>query len=161
MKRGRSFLVALAVLAFVPLPLLAQGGGMGGQGRGGMGGGAFAARTLLEHGSVEFLVTKAADLQLSAEQSAKLTAIGEAWAASTKEPRTQLSAAMPQPGQAMGGGDPAAMRQRLQDIAPVAQKLVEDDEKAVVEAMKLLDEAQQAKAKQLLEERAAAARPRR
>ncbi|CAN5784966.1 hypothetical protein BH23GEM10_BH23GEM10_07380 [soil metagenome] len=158
MNRGRTIAVVLAVLAIAPLPVLAQGG----QGRSGMrgqqAGGMMAARVLLEQGSVEFLVTKAADLGLSADQSAQLTAIGTAWSAATKESRDRVRSSMPQAGQGMGGGDRQAMMQRMQELQPVMQKLRQDDREALDEALALLNEAQQAKAKTLIEERL---RPRR
>jgi hypothetical protein len=170
MMRARSLMVALAVLALVPMPLLAQGGGMGRGGAGGPGGAMVAARALAEQGSVEFLVTKAADLELTAEQKTKLEAIGAAWSESTKQSRERVRAVMPQPGQAMGGrggagggaggGDRQATMQRIRDLQPVMQKLQEDDQKSLDEALELLSEPQQAKAKQLLEERQASMRPR-
>jgi hypothetical protein len=163
MKRARSLMVALAVLALVPMPLLAQGGGQrqGGMG-GGPGGGLMAARALLDEGSVEFLVGKAAELELTADQSASLKLIGTAWSESTKESRARIRAVLPQPGQGMGaGGDRQAMMQQLQALQPEMQKLQEDDEMALEEAMQLLAEPQQARAKQLLAERAERMRPRR
>jgi hypothetical protein len=151
MNRGRSLITALIVMLLAPLPLLAQQGG--GQGRG-MGGGMGGARLLLEQGSVEFLVTKAADLKLTDEQSAGLKAIGEKWAEATKEERTKIRAELPQPGRGAGaGGDRQAMMQRLQAVQPLMEKVRAEDEKAVAEALKLLDETQQASAKKILEER--------
>jgi Spy/CpxP family protein refolding chaperone len=155
MKKVYALVVALAVMMLAPLPLVAQGGGMG-QGRGGMG----AARLLLEQGSVEYLVTKAADLALDAEQTASLQMIGADWAESTKESREKARKELPQPGQA-GGGDREAMRARIQALQPVMAALQEQDEKALAEAMKVLNETQQTKAKQLLDERRENARPRR
>jgi hypothetical protein len=67
---------------------------------------------------------------------------------------------MPQAGQA-GGGDREAMMARMQELRPLMTEIAAEDTKAVEEAMKLLDETQQAKAKTLLTERAEAARPRR
>lgn len=163
MRRVQSFVVALAVLALVPMPLLAQGGGQG-RGMGGPGGpgGLMAARMLLDEGSVEFLAGKATELQLTAEQTTQLKTIGAAWSEATKESREKVRAALPQPGQGMGaGGDRQAMMQRMQDLQPVMQKLQEDDGKSVEEAMKVLTEPQQARAKTLLEERAESMRPRR
>jgi hypothetical protein len=160
MKRGRSLVMALAVMMLAPLPLLAQGGGMGQGGRGGAGG-LMGARLLLDQGSVEFLVTKAADLTLDADQTKKLQTIGAAWAEATKESRETVRKEMPQPGQGMGGGDRDAMMARFQAIMPLVAKIQEEDEKSLEEANKLLNESQQAKAKQLLEERREAARPRR
>jgi Spy/CpxP family protein refolding chaperone len=156
MKHGRSFTIALAVSLLAPLPLLAQGGG---QGRGGMGG-MMSARLLVEQGSVEYLVTKAADLELTADQTTQLESIGAKWAEATKESREQIRSMLPQPGQRMGG-DRDAMMQRMRQMQPLAQKLNEDDEEALVEALALLDDAQQTKAKALLEERRQSARPRR
>jgi hypothetical protein len=147
MKRIRPLLIAAAVVLVAPLQLVAQ---QGGQGR--PGGGTMGARQLVEQGSVEFLVTKAADLQLTQEQTTDLTAIGTAWAEATKEDRAKLAAELPQPGQG-GGGDMQAMRDRLQSLMPVMQKVREADEKAVADALKLLNETQQAAAKKLLEER--------
>jgi hypothetical protein len=166
MKASRSFVAVLAevavlILALAPLPLHAQGGGQRG-GVGGPGGGMMAARALVEQGSVEFLVTRATDLELTADQTAQLTVIGAAWSAATKESRDRIRAVMPQPGQGMGGGgDRQAMMQRMQDLQPVLQQLREDDEKTLDEAMKLLTEPQQARAKQLLTERTERMRPRR
>ncbi|MBR9989467.1 MAG: hypothetical protein KFH98_06910 [Gemmatimonadetes bacterium] len=157
MKHGRSLAMALAVSLLAPLPLLAQGGG---QGRGGMGG-AMSARLLVEQGSVEYLVTKSAELELTADQTKQLETIGAKWAASTKEPREQLKGMLPQQGQAMGDGNREAAMQRLQAMRPLAEKLNEDDQKALAEALALLAEPQQARAKTLLEERARDARPRR
>jgi Spy/CpxP family protein refolding chaperone len=155
MKQSRSLVMALAVMLLAPLPLLAQGGGMG-QGRGGMG----SARLLVEHGSVEYLVTKAADLALDDEQTAKLQTIGTAWSESTKESREKVRTELPQPGQA-AGGDREAMMARFQALQPVMAALQEEDDKALAEAMKVLNDTQQAKAKELLDERRANARPRR
>jgi hypothetical protein len=146
--------MALVVMTLAPLPLLAQGGQ--GQGRGGM----MSARLLVEQGSVEYLVTKAADLQLNADQKTGLEAIGAKWAETTKESREKVKAGMPQAGQA-GGGDREAMMARMQELRPLMTEIAAEDTKAVEEAMKLLDETQQAKAKTLLTERAEAARPRR
>lgn len=158
MKHGRTLAMALAVTMLAPLPLLAQGGG---QARGGMGGG-MSARLLVDQGSVEYLVTKATDLELTADQTAKLEVIGAKWAESTKDSREQLKGMLPQPGQGQAmGGDREAARQRMQAMRPLAEKLTEADEKALAEALALLAEPQQARAKSLLEERAMEARPRR
>jgi hypothetical protein len=153
MKRGKTLLTALAVSMLAPLPLLAQTADQP-QRRGGM----MAARLLVEQGSVEYLVTKATDLQLKADQTTQLEAIGVKWAEATKGSREQIGAAMPQPGQTP---DREAMMQRMQELRPVMEKLREDDQAALDEALKLLDAAQQTKAKALLEERAQNARPRR
>ncbi|HEX6134216.1 MAG TPA: hypothetical protein VFZ24_09635 [Longimicrobiales bacterium] len=153
MKRNRTLLLALAISALAPLPLLAQSGPPQGGRAGAMG-----ARLLLEQGSVEYLVTKAADLQLSSEQTTRLQAIGAKWAESTKTSREQIRAGMPQRGQ---GGDREAMMQRMQELQPLMQKLREDDQKSLDEALQLLGEEQQTKAKALLDERARNARPRR
>lgn len=160
MRHGRSLAMALAVSILAPLPLLAQAGGQGGQGRGGMGG-AMSARMLVEQGSVEYLVTKAADLALTPDQTKQLQAIGTAWADATKEQRSEIKAMLPEPGQGMGGGDRQAMMERMQRMRPLAQKLAEDDSKALDEALALLDETQKTKAATLLEERRQNARPRR
>jgi hypothetical protein len=153
MKHSRSIMLAMAVTLLAPLPLLAQAGG---QGRGGMGGPGMAGRGLVEQGSVEFLVTKAAELGLAAEQKEGLAAIGAKWAEETKPSREKIRAEMPTQGM---GGDRQAMMQRLQAIRPLLQELQAEDEKAVAEAMKLLTEAQQATAKKLLEERLTQRRP--
>jgi hypothetical protein len=158
MKRGHSLLMALVVMTLAPLPLLAQGGQGQGQGRGGMG--MVSARLLVEQGSVEYLVTKAADLQLNTDQKTGLEAIGAKWAEATKESREKVKAGMPQAGQA-ASGDREAMMARMQELRPLMTEIAAEDTKAVEEAMKLLDETQQAKAKTLLTERAEAARPRR
>jgi hypothetical protein len=155
MMRTRSILMALIVTMLAPLPLLAQGGG---QGRGGMGGGAMAARMLLEQGSVEFLVSKATDLQLNEEQATAMKAIGAKWAEETKANRDRIRADMPQAG-GMGGGDREALMQRFQALQPLFMQLQESDEKAMAEAMKHLNETQQATAKKLVEERRAPRRP--
>ncbi|MEX1181780.1 MAG: hypothetical protein WEF86_00995 [Gemmatimonadota bacterium] len=156
MKGNRFFLVAIMLLA-APLPLFAQGGGAGG-GRGGM----MSSRALLEQGSVEYLVTHAAHLQLSAEQTSGLQTIGAAWSAATKESREQVSASMPARAQGeAAAGNREAMMQRMQELRPVLQKLTEDDQKALDEALALLSDPQKAEARKLLEERAAAMRPRR
>lgn len=150
-------MMALAVSALVPLPLLAQGGGQGGQpGRGGM----MAARALVEQGSVEFLVSKAAELSIGDAQKAQLQAIATRWAETVKEPREQVKAGMPQAGQPQGG-DREAMMARMQTLRPHMQKLVDEDAKALEAAMKLLDDTQRVAAKTLLDERAASMRPRR
>jgi hypothetical protein len=147
--RSRSIIMALVVMLVAPLPLLAQQGG--GQ-RGGMGGGALAARALLEHGSVEFIASKAAELKLTEEQTTALKVIGAKWSEETKDARAKIAAELPQPG-GMGGGDREALMQRFQALAPVMQKLQDDDAKAMAEAMKLLDESQQAAAAKMVEER--------
>lgn len=160
MKRGRSLMVALAVMMLAPLPLLAQGGGMGGaQGRGGMGMG--AARALVEQGSVGFLMSKAADLKLTAGQKRQLQALATAWAETVRESQAQVKSALPQPGQGMGGGDREAMMARFQTLQPHIRKLVEEDAKAMEEALKLLDDEQKAAAKSLLQQRSPDSRPRR
>jgi hypothetical protein len=151
MKHSRSIMLAMAVTLLAPLPLLAQAGG-----RGGMGGPGMAGRGLVEQGSVEFLVTKAEELGLAAEQKEGLAAIGAKWAEETKPSREKIRAEMPTQGM---GGDRQAMMQRLQAIRPLLQELQAEDEKAVAEAMKLLTEAQQATAKKLLEERLTQRRP--
>ena len=165
--RTRTLVLALAVAALVPTSAFAQqGGGQGGMGRGGMGGqgmaGLMAARNLVEQGNVAFLAGRS-EMQLTAEQSAALRVIAERWDAETKEAREQVRPLLPQPGQAgpggMGGGDRQAMMQRFQEMAGVIQKLVEDDRKAVDEAMKHLNETQQATARRLLEERNQPRRP--
>jgi hypothetical protein len=161
MIRTRSFVIALAVVLLAPLPAFAQGGGQG-QGRpGGMGGmgGIAAARALLEHGSVEFLVSKAAELQLTAEQTASLKEIGAKWSAETKPARDRMLAELPQPGQGMGGGDREATMQRFQAIMPLMQQLQQEDRKSLDAAMPLLSEAQQAVARRLIEERIPQRRP--
>lgn len=158
MKNGRSLVLALAVLVLAPLPLLAQGGGQGG--RGGMGGGAMSARLLIDQGSVEYLATKAGDLALTAEQKAGLEAIGVRWSAATKESREEIRTRLPQPGQA-AGGNREEMMQRLQEMRPFAEKVDEEDRKALAEALTLLNEEQQTKAKALLDERRQNARQRR
>jgi glutamate 5-kinase len=162
MMRNRSLAVALVALLIAPAAAFAQqGGGMrGGMGQGGMGA-LMAARNLLEQGNVEFLLTKATELQLTAEQSAALKSIGEKFASDTKEPREQLRSVLPQAGQGMGGmggGDMQAMAARFEQLAPVMLKLVEDDQKAVDEALKHLDDGQKTKARELIEARI---RPRR
>src|SRR5690606_16207557 len=96
MTRSRTVLMALALTMLAPLPLLAQGGPP--QGRGGM----MGARLLLEQGSVEYLVTKAADLQLGDAEKKQLETIGAKWAETTKASRDSIRASMPQQGQ---GGD--------------------------------------------------------
>jgi hypothetical protein len=53
------------------------------------------------------------------------------------------------------------MMQRLEQARPLAEKLTEDDQKALDEALKVLDDAQREKAKALLDERRQNARPRR
>ncbi|CAN5893789.1 hypothetical protein BH23GEM9_BH23GEM9_35110 [soil metagenome] len=155
--KSRSIVTALVVMLLAPLPLLAQQGG--GQGRGGMaGGGLMGARVLMEQGSVEFLTTKAADLQLNEEQVPGLKVIGEKWATDTKEDRAKVLAELPQGGQG-AGGDRQAMMQRLQGLQPVMQKIREADQLAVTEALKLLNETQQAAATKLIEERRQPRRP--
>jgi hypothetical protein len=158
MTRYRPLLVALVVALLAPMPVLAQGGGQG-QGRpggmGGPGGGMMAARALLEQGSVQFLVTKAADMQLTAEQTAALGVIGAKWAEDTKESRDRVIAIMPAPGQGMGGGD----RQAMQGLIPLMQKLQEQDREALDAALMVLSEPQQATARRLIAERQPARRP--
>ena len=158
MKNGRPLALALAVTLLAPLPLLAQGGGQGG--RGGMGGGAMSARLLIDQGSVEYLVTKAGDLGLTAEQKTGLEAIGVRWSAVTKESREQIRTRLPQPGE-RAGGNREEMMQRLQEMRPFAEKVDEEDRKALAEALTLLNQEQQTKARTLLEERRQNARPRR
>jgi hypothetical protein len=151
--RSRSIIMALVVMLVAPLPLLAQQGG--GQ-RGGMGGAAMAARALLEHGSVEFIASKAAELKLTEEQTTALKVIGAKWSEETKDARAKIAAELPQGGAmggGMGGGDREALMQRMQALTPVMQKLQDDDAKALAEAMKLLDESQQAAAAKMVEER--------
>jgi hypothetical protein len=152
--RSRSIIMALVVMLVAPLPLLAQQGG--GQ-RGGMGGGALAARALLEQGSVEFIATKAAELKLTEEQTTALKVIGAKWSEETKDARAKIAAELPQAG-GMGGGDREALMQRFQALQPLFMQLQESDEKAMAEAMKHLNETQQATAKKLVEERRAAPR---
>lgn len=160
MRHGRSLALALAVSLLAPLPLLAQGGGQGGQGRSAMGG-AMSARMLVEQGSVEYLVTRTADLTLTADQTKQLQAIGAKWAEATREQREEMKALLPQPGQGMGGGDRQAMMERMQTLRPLAEKLAEEDRKALDEALALLDDSQKTRAATLLEERRQSARPRR
>jgi Spy/CpxP family protein refolding chaperone len=155
MMNRRQLVIALAVTMLAPLPLLAQGGT---QGRGGMGG-VMSARLLVDQGSVEYLVTRAEDLTLNESQRTQLEAIAVKWTAATRESREQIRGMLPQRGQA--GGDREAMRQRLEQVRPLAEKLTEDDQKALDEAVKLLDDAQREKAKALLDERRQNARPRR
>ena len=143
--------MALAVLALAPLPLLAQGGGA-------RGGAMMGARLLLEQGSVEFLASKGTELALDDAQAGTLKEIGGRWATATKEAREKIRAELPQRGE---GGDREAMRARVQALQPQFQKLVEEDEKALAEAMQLLNATQQERARALLEERRANARPRR
>lgn len=152
MTRGRSLGMALAVLALAPLQLMAQGTPRGAAPM-------MGARLLLEQGSVEFLAGRAQDLTLDEAQTVKLKEIAAKWATDTKDARETIRAEMPRPGQ--GTGDREAMRARMQALQPRLQKLVEDDDRALAEAMQVLDEAQQAKAKQLLDERRANSRPRR
>jgi hypothetical protein len=92
--------------------------------------------------------------------------VAEKFAADTREPREQLRAALPQPGQGMGmggggggGGDMQAMRARMEQLMPLVMKLVEDDRKAVDEAMKQLNDGQKEKARQFIEERNRPRRP--
>jgi hypothetical protein len=166
MARTRTLVAALALTLLVPAMASAQqGGGMGRGGMGGQGmGGMMAARNLVEQGSVEFLVSKAADLRLTEEQSTALKAIAAKWAEDNKEPREQLRPLMPQQGQGMGGGmggggDMQAMRARFEQMMPLMQKLVETDEKAMEEALKHLDETQQATSRRLIQERNQPRRP--
>jgi hypothetical protein len=150
--RSRSIIMAVVVMLVAPLPLLAQQGGQ----RGGMGGGVMAARALLEQGSVEFIASKAAELKLTEEQTAALQVIGARWSEDTKDSRAKITAELPQAGgmgSGMGAGGREALMQRFQALAPVMQKLQEDDAKAMAEAMKLLDESQQATAAKMVEER--------
>jgi hypothetical protein len=156
MKCGRIALT-LALTMLAPLPALAQGGTQG-QGRGM--GGAMAARLLVDQGSVEYLVTKSEDLKLTADQTKRLEVIGAAYSASTRESREQIRSMLPQPGQA-AGGDREAMMQRMQQVRPLADKLIEDDQKSLDEAILPLDDAQKEKVKALLDERRQNARPRR
>jgi hypothetical protein len=155
MKNRRQLVIALAVTLLAPLPLLAQGGA---QGRGAMGG-VMSARLLIDQGSVEYLVTRAADLTLNEDQRTQLEAIAVKWADATRESREQIKGMLPQRGQA--AGDREAMMQRLEQARPLAEKLTEDDQKALDEALKVLDDAQREKAKALLDERRQNARPRR
>jgi hypothetical protein len=163
MMCGRPVRIAIALLLLAPLQLMAQTGGQGrGAGQQGPGGALMTARTILEHGSVEHLLEKAADLQLTAAQAQTLQQIGAAWSEETKASRTRIQAVMPAPGQpAGGGGDRQAMMMQLQELMPVMQKLVDDDATALEAAMKLLSEAQQATARRLLDERRESMRPRR
>jgi hypothetical protein len=158
MMRVRTFTVVLAVLLLAPVQLVAQQ--RGGMGQQGPGGGLMAARAVLDQGSVEYLATKASDLQLTDAQAGTLKAIGEQWARDTKAARDQIRGVLPAPGQPPAG-DRQAMMQQMMALMPVMQKLVEDDEKAVTEAMKALSEEQQAAAKKLLEERRDSMRMRR
>jgi Spy/CpxP family protein refolding chaperone len=157
MMHTRSLVIALIVALVAPAAAFAQGGG---QGRGGPGGpgGLMAARLLLDQGSVEFLITKAAELRLTDEQTAALKTIGAQWSAETKSSRDEVRAALPAPGQA-GGGDRQAMMERFQALMPVMQKLRDEDQKALDAALELLDASQQAAAKKLIEERSPARRP--
>lgn len=155
MKTRRQLVIALAVTMLAPLPLLAQGGT---QGRGAMAG-IMSSRLLVDQGSVEYLVTRAADLTLNDDQRTQLQAIAVKWADATRDAREQIKGTLPRRGQA--GGDREAMRQRLEQVRPLAEKLTEDDQKALDEAVLLLDDAQREKAKALLEERRQNARPRR
>jgi hypothetical protein len=161
--RGRSLTMAMTLLLLAPLQLMAQAGGQGrGAGQQGPGGALMTARTLLEHGSVEYLADKAADLQLTVEQAQALKAIGASWSEETKSSRSRIQAVMPAQGQPMGGGgDRQALMMQMQELMPVMQKLVDDDGKALGEAMKLLSEPQQATARRLLDERRESMRPRR
>ena len=155
MKNRRQFVIALAMTLLAPLPLLAQGGAQGREGMAGV----MSARLLIDQGSVEYLVTRSADLTLNEDQRTQLEAIAVKWADATRESREQIKGMLPQRGQA--GGDREAMRQRLEQVRPLADKLTEDDQKALDEAVKVLDDAQREKAKALLEERRQSARPRR
>jgi Spy/CpxP family protein refolding chaperone len=156
MKNRRQLVIALAITLLAPLPLLAQGGA---QGRGAMGG-VMSARLLIDQGSVEYLVTRAADLTLNEDQRTQLEAIAVKWADATRDSREQIKGMLPQRGQA-AGADREAMMQRLEQARPLAEKLTEDDQKALDEALKVLDDAQREKAKALLDERRQNARPRR
>jgi hypothetical protein len=159
--RGRSYVVAAALLLLAPLSLAAQVGGRQG-GMGQAGGGIMMARALADQGSVEFLVAKAADMQLNAAQVEALQAIAAQWAEENKKEREQLKAiALPGAGGAGAGGDRQALMQQFQTLMPVAQKVQQEDEKAVAEALKGLSETQQAAAKKLLEERVQSMRVRR
>ena len=156
MKHGRTLALALTVSLLAPLPLPAQGGRQ--ERRGGMG--AMSARLLIEQGSVEYLVTKAADIQLTADQTKQFEAIGSKWALETREARERIAAMLPQRSQGTGT-DREAMMQRMQEARPLMEKLAADDRAALDSALQLLGEEQRTRARALLEERAQSARPRR
>lgn len=146
--------IALALL--LPLPALAQGPG------GGRGGGMGAAFVLVEQGSVEYLTTRAEDLGLSDAQVTRLTAIAAEFDERTGEQRERIRANMPQRmggprggggGGARGGGGRGEMMQRMQELQPLFQSLLEEDRTSTEKAMEVLDEAQRTVANRLLAER--------
>jgi hypothetical protein len=163
--RRRSLTVAFALALLVPAAAFAQqgGGGRGGMGGGQAMGGLMAARNLMEQGNVEFLMSKAADLQLTAEQSTSLKVIAEKWTADTKEARDQVRPVLGQAQGGMGGmgggGDMQAMRARLEQMAPHVQKMVDADRAAMDEAMKLLNDTQKESARRMVEQRNQPRRP--
>jgi hypothetical protein len=161
----RRTLVVAALMLLAPLPLLAQGGGgrMGAQGGQGMGmmGGLMQIRGIVEQSSVDFLIGKAETLKLNAEQTGHLKHISASYAEATKASREQLASLPQLGGGAAAGGDRQALMQRMQQLVPHVEKVLEEDQKAVQAAMALFSAEQKPAAEKLLEERRQASMPRR
>lgn len=111
----------------------------------------------LDQGSVQYLVTKRSELQLTADQVAKLTAIGRRWSEATQASRDALRSAVGQAGQQMQRreGDRQQLQAQFQRILPHAMLVQQEDMKAFEEAMRLLQPEQQRRSKALIEARLA------
>ena len=116
-----------------------------------------AGLAALDEGSVQYLVTKGADLQLTRDQVVRLNAIGRQWSEATQASRQALRTALQRAGQQVPRRDVdrQELQAQLQQILPHAMLVQQEDVKAFEEAMRVLQPAQQRRAKALIEARVA------
>ena len=116
-----------------------------------------AGLAALDEGSVQYLVTKGADLQLTRDQVVRLNAIGRQWSEATQASRQALRTALQRVGQQAPRRDVdrQELQAQLQQILPHAMLVQQEDVKAFEEALRVLQPAQQRRAKALIEARVA------
>ena len=109
--------------------------------------------SMLDEGNVQYLLARDKELGLTDDQYAKMREIGIRWLRATRASRDTLRATLQTDPQTVRNMQQQDMRARMQQLMPHGILLVTEDSKALEEAFKLLQPAQQTKAKALLQQR--------
>ena len=108
---------------------------------------------MLDEGNVQFLLARGDELKLTADQHTKIRALAVGWLRATRASRDTLRASLKMDPQRMRAMEQQDMRGRIQQLIPHGLLLVQEDRKALAETFRLLDPAQQEKAKAILDGR--------
>jgi hypothetical protein len=108
---------------------------------------------VMDQSNVHYLLSRGSELNLTADQRTRMLALATRWSQATRASRDTLRSAMRRDPQTMRNAQVPDMQGRLQQLMPHAMLLFQEDQKALMETIELLEPAQRDKAKALIEER--------